>query len=501
MRLRSLEVGERELNGAKLPVIPLADPASSAALEARISQIAEGIPPYVRRVRCRATLALEGFVAVRCTFFDRDQEDNGGCGDAALTRTFRVGPGGALEEVDDLALFHPYADGRDPRLSRIELVGRFRHRHEPGNVPLVTVTETGLELSWPDRCGELETERIPWRALAPFVRADGPLGPPLVAAGLALAPPGTTMPPLPPEGFAATATGGVSEAMERWAILSDEHRAQARLVTPGGPIPAALVFPPGFPPSALAPLGLRPGSLYYAEPWAEIVRARATGPLEVRYERGPRGAIARVLPAGAIVTALRGVVDDDESVVGAAGWAFVADGPTRGWANGRALAAIAEGECVPGAPPLLGEGPTGVLMARGVVELRDGGASRPHAWFAYAPRGEGSLVLAMFPLEGCTLGPMLRPVSGAASLAQLHFTSTSEGGDSLVVATFANGDLVVLRPEDEAPLFARNVPSATIEAPAARGPGGARGFFPVAVRAGSERFWLAWNGTALEERR
>jgi hypothetical protein len=60
---------------------------------------------------------------------------------------------------------------------------------------------------------------------------------------------------------------------------------------------------------------------------------------------------------------------------------------------------------------------------------------------------------------------------------------------------------MVFRPSSAEPLFARHVGEATIEAPATRGPGRARGYFPLAIRSGADRLWLAWNGAALEEQR
>ena len=98
--------------------------------------------------------------------------------------------------------------------------------------------------------------------------------------------------------------------------------------------------------------------------------------------------------------------------------------------------------------------------------------------------------VVVHPLDGCAVGPVARRFDLAADLAELHFPTAQErGGDTLVAIVTGIGpaqpnDVVsIYGPRGDAPLESIRVPTGAYEIPAARGPDGARGYFPISAGA------------------
>lgn len=476
IRLPSLPISERKLDRAKVPSVAITDALSRAELDKRIERARIG--------SCKVLLALETAVSMRCAFTDEMSEQ------ATHDAThFRVGVGGDVETVDAWSFLHPGLSSQD----FIKLL-----LHNPGaDDRVATFTNAGLELTRP--WGEPEdTSRLPWRAIAPYVRADGALAPALVAEGLALAPVGTQV-ALPTESAAIWALGA-DELTPLWLGLPAELRAKARLVTPGGPDPAGLVFAPDVEPSELMTFSRAVGRGFFVEPTAKLVLVRAKEQVLARTEPGSKTDVSAVLPAGTLFAAAEGTVDRTQSGLGAKHWSFVGGFPYGSWIAGRSLEPAER--CVD--PPASREGMS--LALHGITELvKDGGPERV-AWIAYAPpKGEGT-ELDVHPLAGCTMQPRTRKLVLPRAMRALYFVEAAKGGDTLVVV-LAEGprysglsELLVFGPEGDAPIHRRERFDGTVEIGATKGPDGAAGWFPVVLVSGKTRTWLAWNGTALEER-
>lgn len=323
IRMPALEVTVRDVDGRPRPSIAISDEASRARLDELIGEL----PRDYRR--CVVRLATETLVGLRCHYRDNSAY---GHEDQIIGHHFRVGSGGDVEAISLPSLFHPGVGPDD-------LYRRLLHNPSASNRRAV-LARNGLELI--DAVGDdlTEIERVSWRALGPYARADGALGPLLAEHGVLLAPVGTSMPPAPSPSvglFAYTPTK--LEAV--WRGLSPELRAQVGFIDPGGATRTALVFPPGTERSTLTALavnGVELQSAYYLEPMGRFVRARAKSAAEVRERPGRAPRVRTTLAEGDEVTAVRGFVERAASGVGRGRWAFViVDAVTYGWAEGRLL--------------------------------------------------------------------------------------------------------------------------------------------------------------------
>jgi hypothetical protein len=197
-----------------------------------------------------------------------------------------------------------------------------------------------------------ELVRIPWRTIAPYVRADGPLGPALAAQGLTLAPIGTTAPPVPNR-TVALLSHDAGAAIGIAARLPAAVRAGTRLRI--GADESLVLLPPGADlsqyPGVVAGARRTERHLYGA--LAEVVSVRLGEAIELHESAGPRTPVVGALPAGAVTVAARGPIGSRTSEPGT-GWVLIAGARgTGGYAQGRSVALL-EG-C--GAPASSGEGP------------------------------------------------------------------------------------------------------------------------------------------------
>ena len=101
-------------------------------------------------------------------------------------------------------------------------------------------TTRGLELSYPFDGEPADIDRIPWRVLGPYLRADSVLAPILAAEGIGFAPVGTTlsMPASAPAIAPKYGSGGTHKhLLQLWLLAPEPLRALARLATPADTSP------------------------------------------------------------------------------------------------------------------------------------------------------------------------------------------------------------------------------------------------------------------------
>ena len=487
IRLPMLPVTEQRVGDRSLPSVALADEASRARLDTLIDEIRFGD-------RCRVVLAIESLVSLRCTF--RGSENEGG-NTEHVSYHFRVGAAGDVAAIQPGEVF---VQGTDLDRWIPFWLNSAQDRGPAGDVAL---TASGLEISQLGMGGDEGPIRLPWRYIAPWVRADGPLGPALIAAGAVVAAAGTQAPAPPPRG-PATVAERAGPLLLHWMGLPPEWRPSVRFIAAPdaadyGDRPYALVFPPGTPLESL-PLDRRPtAQAFYAPTASEIVLARTTRPVEVRERVGPRAAVTGRAPKGAVVAAVRGLFDDRLLGVGDAGWVFVASSTAQGWVPGRSL--TMDGACDLEWPPLEGAS----VELRGTAELSRAGARTPIAWFTARPRGERATHLLVHSLDGCSVGAGLRRVATEGVFHDLLFSTTAaRDGDSMIAVvtqmSATRWRLAVFGLDGDAPIYTRDGPI-EVSGPERRGPRNERGHFPFVITEGEDRVWLAWNGAALEELR
>lgn len=475
IRLESLETGERTVDGRTVPTVALSNPAARAALDARL----EARPRDL--TRCRVTLALETFVAVRCPFLDHSF---GVSRRDFMNAHYVISPDGEVEPVPVMSLFHGGVSERE--LSRMLV-------HDPEDPQRRMVfTEAGLELA--DIDDQDLVDRIPFRLVAPFLRPDTPLAAALAEHGVTFGAVGTEIqvPPTVP-----TIWGRPSALLRLWSGLPADLRAHAR-ITMSADSTAGLLFRPGTTASeveAHAP-DSRVDSGYYSPRAAAITFVRSTAPVELRLRPGPRGDIERAYPAGTVLVAADGFVGRRVSGIGPRNWTLVGL-PTgdEGWVAGRHLEVT---DCVP-------EPPEGKVDARGIVEWSGGDDTTSLVWFAApAPNrtpGARGQVLSMHQRRDCAPGPELRRFAAPGGVWELHLVrSEADAGDTLLVliGTGEGADrrsLEVYGPEGTAPVYSQRV--RTFEVHPRRGPSGDREHFPLRVQT-EEWTWLRWTGSSLE---
>lgn len=458
----TLEVTTREVGRRRIPSVTLASPAAQASLDAW----------FERQSYCRGRvhLAIDGFVSYVCTY----DEPASGSGLGRLAMNARVLESGEVVAVREEDVFLPGTDVR-----RMQLVWADDPRAVPGEIGF---TPTGAVVV-PMEYGE-ELWRIPWRTIAPYVRADGPLGPALAAQGLELAPPGTSAPP-PPTATRALAFRDAAQAIAVAARLPSDVRAGTRLRVSSDE--SLLFLPAGADRSAL---GGREEQRYLYGGHAELATVRVERALELHESAGPRAPVVSALPAGTIAVAARGPIGARTSELGT-GWVLIAGGGAGGYAQGRHVAA--HDGC--GAPA----GERGAIG--GYAELT------PEERFAWTltPVHDGTRALALFALgEGCAIGEQVRRASVDGTLTELHLVRAAAEGPEWLLVVVSAADLaatartVAVIGGGAAPLYTTTADAPVIRLAERRGPDRAAGYFPVTIASGSARTWLAWNGSAIE---
>lgn len=317
VRLPSIGLGIQRQGEREYPSVTLPKAEAQAALD-------EQLRAYAERGRCEVPLALESFVSLRC-------EVKGGTGqpDHEIAH-FVIEDSGAVREVEVWSLFHP---GEDERVMTRRLV------HDAGaGARRIVVSERGVELSYPFD-GEPEIDLLPWRSIAPYVRVDGPLGPPLLAAGLPLAPPETQLPlaPIVPALWA----NSEQALLKVWAKAPPLVRSGARLATPGGHTGFGLLFAPEVGAGDVAKLEsaevLR-GVAYYTQLPPLLVHTKAREELQLREAPKQDAKLIETLAPPTELSSVDGLVRELDSTPGAEGWAYVVtEAGKAGWVRGEGL--------------------------------------------------------------------------------------------------------------------------------------------------------------------
>jgi hypothetical protein len=325
IRLAQLEADTRQVDGRAVPTVPVADEASRA----RLDELLAADTRFARQ--CRVMLATETVVSVRCT-----TPNAGGMGgiDHHVVH-YRVGTDG------DVGSFDLWEDVFHPGASELQMTKLLLH--SPGaSQRRGVLTRTGLSLSLPAEHENDSFDTIPWRSLAPYVRADSPIGELLAAEELPLAPVGTAMPDPPETALGIWSTP--SSLMRIWKDLPEALRGAARFVDAGEIEGSALVFPPGIPRDALTEHSSEESvkAAYYVEPTGRFVMARATSDTALLESPGRRSPDDGTLPSGATVPVVAGLVELTPSGIGRGRWAFVLEpgGQLTSWVQGRDLEEI-----------------------------------------------------------------------------------------------------------------------------------------------------------------
>lgn len=461
----TLPVTTREVGRRRIPSVTLASPAAQAGLDAW----------FERQSYCRGRvhLAIDGFVSYVCTY----DEPAAGSGLARLAMNARVLESGEVETVREQDVFLPGTD-----LRRMIPVWAGDPRAVQGEIGF---TPTGAVVVPLDEGDDLL--RLPWRTIAPYVRADGPLGPALAAQGLALAPPGTSAPPPPPL-TRALVCRDTAEAISVGARLPPEVRAGTRLRV--GSEESLLLLPAGVDSAAL---GAREEQRYLYGALAELVTVRVDRALELHESAGPRAPVVSALPAGTIAVAARGPIGARTSELGT-GWVPIAAGGAGGWAQGRHVLSHEGCGAPAGEPGSIG----------GYAELT------PQERFAWtlAPVEDGARTLAtIFALgEGCAIGEQVRRATVEGAVTELHLVRAAAEGPEWLLVLVSAADLAepartvaVIGPSaGAAPLYTSTVDAPVVRLAERRGPDRAAGYSPITIASGESRTWLAWNGSAID---
>ncbi len=477
------EVGSRRLQSVTLP-----NPAAQTALDAWFEDKA-----YCRG---RVSLAIEGFVSYPCTY----SEPAAGAGEARMALNAAIAPDGTVRNVapeeiwlpgtNVREMLHVFADGQ---AEEGETFGAHRAGVGGFEIGEAAFGTNGLVIVPSDM--DFDLVRVPWRRVAPYVRADGPLGPALIAAGLTLAPPGTAAPPMPPR-VPAIVARSVGHSIAVAAKLPAAMRAGSRLGSSGDA--TVVLLPTGADASQAsdAASGLQRVDRYLYGSFAEIVSVRVTEALELHESAGPRAPIVGAVPAGAVTVAARGPIGARASELGT-GWTLLA-GPRDigGFAQGRNVALL-EG-CGAPAPPA--EGPRPLLS--GYVDLT------PEQRFAWVitPSDEARVVIALFPAAAdCSIGPQARRVDVEGAVTAIRIVPVAEGSSDWLTIVVTAPDFTlparrvdIFGPESDVP----PIHTSTVDAPVVRlaerrGPDRAAGYFPVTIQSGDTRTYLTWDGTTI----
>jgi hypothetical protein len=490
IRLTSLAITERTVDGRTVPSVALTDAASKARLDELLASATRDSG------RCRIRLALETLVSMKCVHSYFEPAAGGPITDHIISH-YRVGVNGDVELIQLPALMHPGTN-------EFDLIKRLLNQTEM-RAWRVVATDTGLEFSQPSD-DSIEPIRLPWRAVAPYVRADGPLGAALAAEGVPLAPVGMPMPPLPPQTLALRSSS-IGDLLLAWTRMPAALRPEARLWT--GEL-GSLVFPHTFESAAVQ--ALKPANAAVARSFETTVAlapvmVRATAPLELRDHAGPRGEVHLRLPAGTVLPAARGLVGTSLSDVTPRDWTAVAAGAfVESWVRGRDVALVdaAAGGCVPELPTSGSDW----AQARGVVDWTRGGVTSRAAWFV--ARVDSALSVRVHGLEGCIVGAEWFRVPLTDRLAGIAFGATArEGGDSLLLLVQAPASspgaktLRVFGANGSAPLLERDLGAGTVDSGLMRGPDGAQAFFPLRVTpadaASGPATYYSWANGVLTE--
>lgn len=475
-----LPVSDREVDGVRFQIVDLPNPEAAAALEARLLNEARGSR------RCRIALALETLVTVRCTISVAPEE---GGGTETLSRHFAISESGEVTPVGPESVFIPGVDLDDwipVWVQGSTLIGG-------GDVAL---TSHGLVRVW--LLGD-EEERVPWRTMASLIRADGPLGPALVAKGLTLAAPGAVAPVAPPKGFAVSRPT-IGELVADYLRLPLANRGSVRLfVPPEGR--RLLVFPHGTPRAGLetAFAGARVVDGYMVEPLARGLPVQATERVAILARPGARDEQVGVVPKGSQFVAFRGSMLGRASEPAGRGWVYgFTTSETHGWMSARHVTPI-DG-CVVSAPS---DGSETVELI-GKAEWRAGAVAHPVAWFVR--RAGTSTSVTLHALEGCVVGAEIERYVVEGRIEDLAIVATEErAGVSLLVLVVRGAAspsmLVVFTAGAQTPTLSRPIGDGELIAPQLRGPDRRRGYFPFGIEHASEPAWFSWNGTGLEESR
>jgi hypothetical protein len=484
VRLPAVEISERTVGDRTVPSVAIADAASRARLDEMLAEDCR-LPG-----RCQVLLATETLVSLDCvrSFFEMGMMDR----DHMITH-YRVGIGGDVERVEiwDFLLEGAVIRSSQRTVSHVgeqDLERRLLYRNDAAQQRRV-LTQTGLRLYSVLSPGETAEDEhrttIGWRALAPYIRAETVLGEMLGAQGLALAPAGTRMPPMPSAGPAFW-SDDPEPLLRIWGRLPRRERAQGRLITPGGEHAAALVFIPGSDRSVLRSVDPNVGEALFREPYASLVMARAERPLVIRERPGPRAEIVADLPRGTLVAAADGLVGDVDSRIGG-GWALVSAGHHAGWVRGADVVPLSEEGACQMRPPR----PSDV---RGTAFMTHDGAEVTVGWFS----SRGSLLIV--PVRDCQHGPPLVDAELPGSLFEISFPRTGrDSGDSLVViasGSEAGETLTVRVPGREEPVLVRELGNDPFDVSVTRG---RDEYFPLRIGEGPRATFFEWNGTTLEE--
>lgn len=469
IRLEStLPITTREAGGRRLASVTLADPTAQAALDAWFER--NGF------CRGRVQLAIDGFVSYDCRY----SEPAAGGGMGRLAMNARITEAGAVEPIREADVFLPGTDVR--QMIRVWADDPHALQGEVGFGPAGAIVVAAED--------DEDPLLLPWRTIAPYVRADGPLGPALAAQGLTLAAPGTAAPPTPMPTTGLAAYDGPA-AMALAAILPPDVRAGTRLRV--GHEASVLLLPPGTDAATLAlPDGTRPEQRYPYGAVAELVPVRVDAATELHEGVGPRTPVVDVLPPGTTTFAARGAIGSRTSELGT-GWVLLAGRGTGGYAQGRHVSALEGCGALAGAAGSIG----------GYAEL---GPDARFAW-TLTPRDGASTVVTVFPVGAdCTIGEQVRRASVAGRVTDLRLVrATADGPDWLLVVVSA-GDLaaparsiaVLGATPDAPPLYSTTADAPALRLAERRGPDRAPGYFPITIASGDTRTWLAWNGTTLE---
>ncbi len=469
-----------------LPTVALANAAAQARLDELIAESGADT------LGCDIPLATETLVSLRC-LADRSNRGRGIRGGDRI-RHFRIGTNGEVEALPFLAFFHPGLEER--ALTSLLL-------HAPEASPHYAVfTARGLELNSAHNV-VAEPAVLSFRQIAPYLRADSPLGAMLAERNIPLAPVGTQMPPLPERvrGVWATNIAHLPAIINGWSSLPTELQAQVRLVTPYGDNAAGLLFPPSVD-AARAVTLVAPfrnlGSLfahegYWTTAGSEISWRRTSEVLDVRERPDSTGTIVARLPANTFLPTLSGNMNVAVSDP-ARGWAYVSQSPQRrGWVRSNSLLPVGDA-CVPPNLPLQGL----QVILRGTNTWRRDGQSSPVAWYVSKYHGRLGYQLAIAPLVGCTVGAP-RVIEMRNEPSGLYFASSTAGGAPDLLVVLHGPEATIYGPQGELPIYsARLGGRQVVEVGVTGEPTSATSYFPIRLETTPQPTALVWTGTTLE---
>ncbi len=472
IQLENLPITTHDVDRHHVASVALADPTAQANLDAWLASQAW--------CHGRVQLAIDGFVSWSCTYLEPAAGH-----DFHRAMNARITPSGRVED-------QRFSDLFVPPLDELSLTRACSGDWEIENA-IVGFDTHGALIRDEQADDAAPPVHVPWRVLAPMVRADGPLGPVLTAAGLTVAPAGAVASIPRARELDVTTRGlrspssGFPTALRIAERLPDDVLAATRLRASAAA--TTFVLPDGVDPALLPPHfdvvdGYRYGAL------ADLVWARVTSGTELHDDPSPHGPVFGAVPAGAFALAARGPVGGRELAIGS-GWSLLAADTEVGYAQGRAVA-VADG-CVPRVDGM-----------RGITEL---GPDQRMAWSILRPDMAWAREVTLFALaDDCTVGEPLRHATVRGTITDLRVVRANETGDPwLLVLTTADGfetaarTITVFGPTpDAAPLYTATSNAPVVTLAESHGPGGAPGYFPIATTTGRTRTWLAWNGTTLE---